>query len=230
MAQIAASATSETAVRLRPRGAGAGLKSGGACLGVVDMPCLRWVYRKSTKRACGRQSGTMERRRIPLEAFRRLSSLPPYVFNTTGEMKAEARKRGEDIIDFGMGNPDGATPPHIVAKLIEAAQKTPTHRYSLSRGLPRLRKSICDWYKRRYAVDLNPETEAIVTIGSKEGIAHLCLAMLDEKDTVAVPNPSYPIHIFGPVIAGSKIQSIALDDLCTSDELIARIEHELPRM
>ncbi len=113
-----------------------------------------------------------------------------------------------------MGNPDGATPKHIVDKLIEAAQKTVTHRYSLSRGLPRLRKAICNWYKRRYGVDLDPETEAIVTIGSKEGIAHLCLAMLDDEDTVAVPNPSYPIHIFGPVIAGSKVQSIAFDDAC----------------
>ena len=164
-----------------------------------------------------------------MEEFRRLTRLPAYVFNITGELKASARKRGEDIIDFGMGNPDGATPKHIVDKLIEAAQKTATHRYSLSRGLPRLRKSICNWYKRRYDVDLNPETEAIVTIGSKEGIAHLCLAMLDDQDTVAVPNPSYPIHIFGPVIAGSKIQSIALDD---TDEatLLATLEHELPRM
>ena len=165
-----------------------------------------------------------------MEEFRRLTRLPPYVFNITGALKAEARKRGEDIIDFGMGNPDGATPRHIVDKLIEAAQKTATHRYSLSRGVPRLRKAICDWYQRRYAVPLNPETEAIVTIGSKEGIAHLCLAMLDSEDTVAVPNPSYPIHIFGPVIAGSKIQSIALDDISTSDDLIARIERELPRM
>jgi alanine-synthesizing transaminase len=164
-----------------------------------------------------------------MEEFRRLTRLPAYVFNITGELKASARKRGEDIIDFGMGNPDGATPKHIVDKLIEAAQKTATHRYSLSRGLPRLRKSICDWYKRRYAVSLDPETEAIVTIGSKEGIAHLCLAMLDDQDTVAVPNPSYPIHIFGPVIAGSRIQSIALDD---TDEatLLATLERELPRM
>jgi alanine-synthesizing transaminase len=165
-----------------------------------------------------------------MEEFRRLTRLPAYVFNITGELKASARKRGEDIIDFGMGNPDGATPKHIVDKLIEASQKTATHRYSLSRGLPRLRKSICDWYKRRYNVSLDPETEAIVTIGSKEGIAHLCIATLDAEDTVAVPNPSYPIHIFGPVIADSKIQSIALDDISTSDDLIARIEHELPRM
>src|SRR5450432_1836677 len=168
-----------------------------------------------------------------MEQFRRLTRLPAYVFNITGELKAAARKRGEDIIDFGMGNPDGATPKHIVDKLIEAAQKTATHRYSLSRGLPRLRKSICDWYKRRYNVDLDRETEAIVTIGSKEGIAHLCLAMLDSEDTVAVPNPSYPIHIFGPVIAGSKIQSIALEDFTQdscADQLIAKLEYELPRM
>jgi len=164
-----------------------------------------------------------------MDEFRRLRRLPAYVFNITGELKAAARKRGEDIIDFGMGNPDGATPKHIVDKLIEAAQKTATHRYSLSRGLPRLRKAICNWYGSRYGVELNPETEAIVTIGSKEGIAHLCLAMLDDDDTVAVPNPSYPIHIFGPVIAGSKVQSIALDG---TDEaaIIEKLEYELPRM
>jgi alanine-synthesizing transaminase len=165
-----------------------------------------------------------------LEEFRLLTRLPKYVFNITGELKASARKRGEDIIDFGMGNPDGATPRHIVDKLIESAQKTPTHRYSLSRGLPRLRKAICDWYQRRYSVSLDPESEAIVTIGSKEGIAHLCLATLDEQDTVAVFNPSYPIHIFGPVIAGARVQSIPLDDGATSDDLIATLERELPRM
>src|ERR1700688_1088198 len=158
-----------------------------------------------------------------MEEFNRIQRLPPYVFNITGEMKVSARRRGEDIIDFGMGNPDGATPKHIVDKLIEAAQRTATHRYSLSRGVPRLRKAICNWYGSRYGVELDPETEAIVTIGSKEGIAHLCLAMLDGDDTVAVPNPSYPIHIFGPVIAGSKVQSIALDG---TDEasLLVRLE------
>jgi len=164
-----------------------------------------------------------------MEEFRRLTRLPAYVFNITGELKASARHRGEDIIDFGMGNPDGATPKHIVDKLIEAAQKTATHRYSLSRGVPRLRKAICDWYQRRYAVSLDPETEAIVTIGSKEGIAHLCLAMLDGEDTVDVPNPSYPIHIYGPVIAGAKIQSIALDDT-NEATLLETLERELPRM
>src|SRR6202044_2302795 len=164
-----------------------------------------------------------------MEEFRRLTRLPAYVFNITSELKAAARKRGEDIIDFGMGNPDGATPKHIVDKLIEAAQKTVTHRYSLSRGVPRLRKAICNWYKRKYDVDLDPDTEAIVTIGSKEGIAHLCLALLDDQDTVAVPNPSYPIHIFGPVIAGSQVQSIQLD-ACDSDGLYEQLADQLPRM
>jgi alanine-synthesizing transaminase len=164
-----------------------------------------------------------------MEEFRRLTRLPAYVFNITSELKAAARKRGEDIIDFGMGNPDGATPKHIVDKLIEAAQRTATHRYSLSRGVPRLRKAICNWYGSRYGVELDPETEAIVTIGSKEGIAHLCLAMLDDDDTVAVPNPSYPIHIFGPVIAGSKVQSIALDGTDPAT-LLAKLEYDLPRM
>lgn len=164
-----------------------------------------------------------------MEEFRRLTRLPAYVFNITSELKAAARKRGEDIVDFGMGNPDGATPKHIVDKLIEAAQRTTTHRYSLSKGVPRLRKAICNWYKTRYDVDLDPETEAIVTIGSKEGIAHLCLAVLDDEDTVAVPNPSYPIHIFGPVIAGSKVQSVALEG---TDEasLLEKLEYDLPRM
>jgi len=164
-----------------------------------------------------------------MEEFRRLTRLPAYVFNITSELKAAARKRGEDIIDFGMGNPDGATPKHIVDKLIEAAQKTATHRYSLSRGIPRLRRAICNWYKTRYDVDLNPETEAIVTIGSKEGIAHLCLALLDDEDTVAVSNPSYPIHIFGPVIAGSKVQSIAVDGM-DQISLLEKLDHDLRRM
>jgi alanine-synthesizing transaminase len=169
---------------------------------------------------------TMDR---TMEEFKRLARLPAYVFNITSELKAAARKRGEDIIDFGMGNPDGATPKFIVDKLIEAAQKTRTHRYSLSKGIPRLRKAICDWYKRRYDVDLNPDTEAIVTIGSKEGIAHLCLAVLDDDDTVAVPNPSYPIHIFGPVIAGSRVQSIPMDGT-DQETLFARLAYDLPRM
>ncbi len=162
-----------------------------------------------------------------MEAFRRLASLPPYVFNTTGDMKAEARRRGEDIIDFGMGNPDGATPPHIVSKLIEAAARDSTHRYSLSKGIPRLRKAICDWYQRRYGVELDPNSEAIVTIGSKEGIAHLCLATLDDQDAILVPNPSYPIHIYGPTIAGAHVVSVEMTD---PEAFLDRLQHELPTM
>jgi alanine-synthesizing transaminase len=144
--------------------------------------------------------------------FTRISRLPPYVFNVIGDLKAAARKRGEDIIDFGMGNPDGATPKHIVSKLIEAVQRPSTHRYSVSKGIPRLRRAICDWYRNRFDVELDPDAEAIVTIGSKEGIAHLCLAVLDRDDAVLVPNPSYPIHIYGPVIAGADIRSIPMKE------------------
>jgi alanine-synthesizing transaminase len=162
-----------------------------------------------------------------MEEFSRIQRLPAYVFNITGEMKMAARRRGEDIIDFGMGNPDGATPKHIVDKLVEAALKPPTHRYSVSRGLPRLRKAICGWYKNRYDVDLDPDTEAIVTIGSKEGIAHLCLAILDSRDTVLVPNPSYPIHIYGPVIAGAHIISVPVHD---HEQFLAQLEDIIPRM
>jgi alanine-synthesizing transaminase len=162
-----------------------------------------------------------------MEEFSRIQRLPPYVFNITGEMKVSARRRGEDVIDFGMGNPDGATPKHIVDKMIEAVQKPVTHRYSVSRGLPRLRKAICNWYQARYAVSLDPDTEAIVTIGSKEGIAHLCLAILDSRDTVLVPNPSYPIHIYGPVIAGAHVVSVPIVDC---DSFLAQLEDLIPRM
>ncbi len=162
-----------------------------------------------------------------MDSFPRLTRLPPYVFNITGDLKAAARRRGEDIIDFGMGNPDGATPAHIVEKMIEAARKQRTHRYSLSKGIPRLRKAICDWYGRRYNVDLDPATEAIVTIGSKEGIAHFCMAVLDRGDTVLVPNPSYPIHIYGPVIAGADILSLPIH---STTEFLAQVEETIPRM
>jgi len=162
-----------------------------------------------------------------MEEFSRIQRLPAYVFNITGDMKMAARRRGEDIIDFGMGNPDGATPKHIVDKLVEAALKPATHRYSVSKGIPRLRKAICNWYKTRYDVDLNPDTEAIVTIGSKEGIAHLCLAILDSRDTVLVPNPSYPIHIYGPVIAGAHIISVPVHD---QEQFLAQLEDLIPRM
>jgi alanine-synthesizing transaminase len=142
--------------------------------------------------------------------FPRIKRLPPYVFNIVNELKAQARRRGEDIIDFGMGNPDGATPRHIVDKLVEAAQREDTHRYSVSRGIPRLRRAICQWYKRRYDVDLDRDSEAIVTIGSKEGLSHLALATVDKGDSVLVPNPSYPIHAYGFVIAGADIRHVPL--------------------
>lgn len=142
--------------------------------------------------------------------FPRIKRLPPYVFNIVTELKAQARARGEDIIDFGMGNPDQPTPQHIVDKMIEATQRGDTHRYSMSRGIPRLRKAICGWYKRRFDVDLDPDKEAIVTIGSKEGLAHLALATMGPGDAVLVPNPSYPIHPYGFVIAGADIRHVPL--------------------
>ncbi|MES9934960.1 MAG: aminotransferase class I/II-fold pyridoxal phosphate-dependent enzyme, partial [Sedimenticola sp.] len=145
-----------------------------------------------------------------MEEFRRIKRLPPYVFNIVNELKAAARARGEDIIDFGMGNPDQPTPDHIVAKLVEVAQRKDTHRYSQSKGIPRLRRAICNWYKDRYDVDLDPESQAIVTIGSKEGLAHLALACMGPGDTVLVPNPAYPIHPYGFVISGADVRSVPL--------------------
>ena len=143
-------------------------------------------------------------------SFARIDRLPPYVFNITAELKMAARRAGEDIIDLSMGNPDGATPPHIVSKLIDTVQRPDTHGYSSSKGIPRLRRAITHWYQSRYQVELNADTEAIVTIGSKEGLAHLMLATLDRGDTVLVPNPSYPIHIYGAVIAGADIRSVRM--------------------
>ena len=145
-----------------------------------------------------------------MEEFRRIKRLPPYVFAIVNALKAEARARGEDIIDFGMGNPDQPTPKHIVDKLVEAAQRRDTHRYSQSKGIPRLRRAICNWYKDRYDVDLDFETEAIVSIGSKEGLAHLALACLGPGDSVLVPNPAYPIHPYGFVIAGADVRHVPL--------------------
>lgn len=145
-----------------------------------------------------------------MEEFSRISRLPPYVFNIVNELKAKARADGEDIIDFGMGNPDQPTPPHIVKKMIEVAEREDTHRYSVSKGIPRLRKAICTWYKNRFDVDLDFNTEAIVTIGSKEGLSHLALATLGPGDVVLVPNPAYPIHPYGVVIAGADIRHVPL--------------------
>jgi|TARA_B110001454_G_scaffold193778_1_gene194856 alanine-synthesizing transaminase len=144
--------------------------------------------------------------------FPRVNQLPPYVFDEIGTLKAAARKAGEDIIDFGMGNPDQPTPDDIVEKLRESVLKPSTHRYSQSKGIPRLRKSICDWYERNYSVTLDPESEAVVTMGSKEGLGHLALATLDKGDAVLVPNPSYPIHPYGFVIAGADIRHVPIGE------------------
>jgi len=165
--------------------------------------------------------------------FPRINRLPPYVFNIVNELKAKARTRGEDIIDFGMGNPDQPTPSHIVDKLVEVAKRGNTHRYSLSRGIPRLRRAICTWYKNRYDVNLDPETESIVTIGSKEGLAHLALATVGPGDAVLVPNPTYPIHPYGFVIAGADIRHVPLTvdgDFCAELEKAIKTSWPIPKM
>jgi alanine-synthesizing transaminase len=162
--------------------------------------------------------------------FSRIKRLPQYVFNITGELKMAARRRGEDIIDLSMGNPDGPTPHHIVEKLVEAARRPANHGYSVSKGIPRLRQAITNWYSDRYDVELDPETEAIVTIGSKEGIAHLALATLDRGDIVLVPNPSYPIHIYGPVIAGADIRHVRnTPDVDFFEELERALKESFPK-
>ena len=166
-------------------------------------------------------------------SFSRINRLPPYVFNITAELKMAARRRGEDIIDMSMGNPDGATPAHIVDKLVETVKRPDTHGYSASKGIPRLRRAIAHWYKKRYEVDIDPDSEAIVTIGSKEGLAHLMLATLDRGDTVLVPNPSYPIHIWGAVIAGADIRSVRMGpgvDFFAELERAIRESYPKPKM
>lgn len=147
-----------------------------------------------------------------MSQFPRIKRLPPYVFNTLNQLKTEARARGEDIIDFGMGNPDQPTPPHIVNKLIEAVQRPDTHRYSMSKGIPRLRRAMASWYQRHYDVQLNSETQILATIGSKEGLAHLALAISGPGDTILVPDPAYPIHTYGFIIAGANVKQIPLID------------------
>lgn len=162
--------------------------------------------------------------------FQRIKRLPPYVFNIVGELKAEARRRGEDIIDFGMGNPDQDTPKHIVDKMIEVVQREGTHRYSVSQGIPRLRRAICNWYKTRYDVDIDQDKEAVVTIGSKEGLAHLALATVEQGDTVLVPNPAYPIHPYGFVIAGADIRHVEMSpNVDFFDELQKAIQDSWPK-
>jgi alanine-synthesizing transaminase len=170
-----------------------------------------------------------------IDEFHRIKRLPPYVFAEVNSMKAAARAAGDDIIDFGMGNPDSPTPQHIVDKLCEPVQDPKTHRYSQSRGIPGLRKALAGYYQRRFGVDLDPESEVVVTLGSKEGLANLAMAITSPGDVVLVPNPSYPIHHFGFIIAGAAIRS--LPAMVTTDderaEFMAALEravhHSIPK-
>ncbi|MES9975300.1 alanine transaminase [Candidatus Thiodiazotropha sp. LNASS1] len=165
-----------------------------------------------------------------MEEFRRIKRLPPYVFAIVNELKAAARARGEDIIDFGMGNPDQPTPQHIVDKLCEVANRKDTHRYSMSKGIPRLRRAMSNWYKSRYDVALDPETQVIATIGSKEGLAHLALACMGPGDSVLVPNPAYPIHPYGFIIAGADVRHVPMvPGIDFFDELVKSIKDSWPR-
>ncbi len=164
------------------------------------------------------------------EEFHRIRRLPPYVFAEVNKAKAAARAHGEDIIDLGMGNPDSPTPPHIVKKLVETVADPRSHRYSVSRGIPGLRKALAGYYERRFDVGLDPETEVIATLGSKEGLANLSAAITSPGDTILVPNPSYPIHQFGFIIAGASVRSIP----ATPDEDMLRaleraVRHSVPK-
>ncbi|MBK5101419.1 MAG: aminotransferase class I/II-fold pyridoxal phosphate-dependent enzyme, partial [Desulfobacteraceae bacterium] len=164
-----------------------------------------------------------------MQEFRRMSRLPPYVFSTVNKIKMDARRRGEDIIDLGMGNPDIPTPKHIVDKLIEAVKKGHNHRYSASMGITKLRHAICDWYKRRFDVELDPDEEAIVTIGAKEGLAHLVLATISPGDVVFSPNPTYPIHPYSVIIAGGDLRSIPIGpDRDFFEDLLAATKQTWP--
>ncbi|CAK0741137.1 glutamate--pyruvate aminotransferase AlaC (fragment) [Azospirillaceae bacterium] len=162
--------------------------------------------------------------------FHRVRRLPPYVFAEVNAMKARARAAGEDIIDFGMGNPDQPTPPHIVEKLVEAVQDPKTHRYSNSRGIPGLRRAVSAYYRRRFNVDIDPESEAIVTIGSKEGLANLAQAITSPGDIILVPNPSYPIHPFGFILAGAAIRHMPVgQDFSFMEQLERAVKHSVPK-
>ncbi len=164
------------------------------------------------------------------DEFHRIRRLPPYVFAEVNTAKARARTAGEDIIDLGMGNPDSPTPPHIVAKLVETVQDPRSHRYSVSKGIPGLRRALASYYERRFNVSLDPETEVVATLGSKEGLANLASAITSPGDTILVPNPSYPIHQFGFIIAGAGVRSIP----ATPDEDMLRaldraVRHSVPK-
>ena len=162
---------------------------------------------------------------MPDQDFTNAKKLPPYIFAQINSLKYEARSRGEDIIDFGMGNPDQATPEPIVNKLIETVRNPATHRYSQSAGLPKLRQAIKDWYSRKYDVELDQEKEIVTCMGSKEGIAHLSLATLSPDDTVLVQSPTYPIHSYGVVIAGAHLKSITLNE--DLDSFLSDIEKSI---
>lgn len=162
--------------------------------------------------------------------FRRIDRFPPYVFAVVNDMKAAARRAGQDIVDLGMGNPDLPTPEPIVQKLMEAVQNPRNHRYSTSRGIPKLRQAIVDWYERNYAVTLDPETEAISTIGAKEGISHLMWVLLGAGDTVLVPEPTYPIHTYAPMLAGANVQQVPLSlEADFFSDLTGAYDHTSPR-
>ena len=167
---------------------------------------------------------------IMMEEFRRIKRLPPYVFSIVDALKIEARRRGEDIIDLGMGNPDLPTPQPIVDKLVEAVANPRNHRYSASKGIYKLRLAITSWYKRRYDVDLNPDTEAIVTIGAKEGLSHLALATISSGDLVLVPTPAYPIHPYSVIIAGGDLHTVPLrEEGDFFNDLITTVKQTWPR-
>jgi alanine-synthesizing transaminase len=167
---------------------------------------------------------------VPAEDFHRIRRLPPYLFAEVNAAKARARSEGEDIIDLGMGNPDSPTPPHIVAKLVEAVADPRTHRYSVSKGIPGLRRALAAYYARRFGVGLDPETEVVATLGSKEGLANLAAAITSPGDTILVPNPSYPIHQFGFIIAGASVRSIpATPDEEMLSALDRAVRHSVPK-
>ena len=164
------------------------------------------------------------------EEFHRIRRLPPYVFAEVNQAKARARTAGEDIIDLGMGNPDSATPPHIVAKMIETVQDPRSHRYSSSKGIPGLRRALANYYRRRFDVALDPDTEVVATLGSKEGLANLAAAITSPGDTILVPNPSYPIHQFGFIIAGASVRSVpAAPDEEMLRALDRAVRHSVPK-
>ncbi len=164
-----------------------------------------------------------------MEVLGRMKRLPPYIFAVINQIKMDLRRKGEDIVDLGMGNPDIPTPKHIVDKLIEAAQKPQNHRYSASMGIRKLREAICNWYKRKYNVELDPEEEAVVTIGAKEGLAHLVLALIEPGDVVFVPNPTYPIHLYSVIIAGGDVRSIPIGpDRDFFEDLLSAVKQTWP--